>query len=130
MNNTDNQENDDYDLYVKKCPFLMFCNIMGRKWACPIILNLKVGKKYSFSEIIDFTSRRINRTLLSTMLKEFIKIGILDKKKGKYYITNKGEIVKDNISMIKSLFLRDCKDCIEQIKDECEILEYFKDGGN
>lgn len=114
------------EINQKDCPFLLFCKIMGRKWSVPILLNLKNGEKYNFTDIVHFTSRRINRTLLSNMLKDFIKIGIMQKNKGKYSITTLGKKVKKNVIAVKKLFLNECDDCLVQIKNDCEVLEFFK----
>lgn len=118
------EKNDEIDL--KECPFLLFCKTMGRKWAVPILLSLEKEKEYNFSDIINFTSRRINRTLLSTMLKEFIDIGMIQKNKKKYSITKHGEKVRTHVISVKKIFLNDCDDCLKQVKDDCEVLKFFK----
>lgn len=37
-----------------------------------------------------------------------------------------GEDIKRSIIGVRDIFMDNCDDCIDQIKDECDVLKYFK----
>ena len=108
------------------CIVLNFFNLIGKKWSYPLIYALDPDRSYSFEELISFSGRRINRTMLSNTLKELYLMGIIDKNDGKYKLNNKGIKLKKIFSEIKDILLDDCSNCLEKWKDNCEIINYFK----
>jgi DNA-binding HxlR family transcriptional regulator len=63
---------------------------MGVKWAFPIFCRLNASQAYSFEDIVRLTHRNVHRASMSKILKEFISLGIISKKDGRYKLTKKG----------------------------------------
>ena len=112
---------------LENCVVLHFFNIIGKKWAYPLLYKLVPDKTYTFEEIVSFSSRRINRTMLSNLLKELTLIDIINKDDKNYKLTTKGIKLKKNLNEIKELLLNDCKNCIDNWKNDCDILKFFDD---
>ena len=110
-----------------KCPVLQIYYLFGKKWACPLIANLKSNKCYSFEEIVKLSSRQINRTLLSNLLKEMIEVNILTNKKNCYSLSKKGMEIKRILEDIKELVLKEySKRQICTFQDNC-LVKTFKE---
>ena len=108
------------------CIVLQFFNLIGKKWSYPLIYNLSPENSYTFEEIVSLSSRRINRTMLSNLLKDLIFLKIIEKKDGKYVLTEQGIKLQDILIKIKEILLEDCDNCINIWKDNCDIINYFK----
>jgi len=80
---------------------LKLYNILGRKWTCPLLINFKPEKCYSFEDIIKSSSRKIHRTLLSTLLKDMIAVGIVQNSDNCYKLTEKGVKIQEILQEIK-----------------------------
>ena len=95
------------DKISDECPVLELYNILGKKWTCPLLINIKENEYYSFGDIIKLTSRQINRTLLSNLLKELIKYNILTCEDSKYKITEKGVKVKNILYDLRIRYVKE-----------------------
>ena len=110
-----------------KCPVLQIYYLFGKKWACPLIANLKSQKCYSFEDIVKLSSRQINRTLLSNLLKEMIELNILTNNKNCYSLSKKGAEIKKLLEDIKELILKEYSTRqICKFKNNC-LVNTFKD---
>ena len=83
------------------CVVLKLYNLLGRKWTCPLLINFKPEKCYSFEDIIKSSSRKIHRTLLSTLLKDMIAVGIVENNDNCYKLTERGVKVQEILREIK-----------------------------
>ena len=109
------------------CPVLSVCHLLGKKWICPLIVNLKPDKCYNFEEIIKLSSRQINRTLLSNLLKEMISLSIIQNTSDCYCLSDKGIKIKRILEELKEIILVDYSVPERQeFKDFC-LVNSFKD---
>ena len=114
------------DKISDECPVLELYNLLGKKWTCPLLMNIKEERYYSFGDIIKLTSRQINRTLLSNLLKEMTKYNILACGDSGYKITEKGVKVKNILCDLKKLILKDFSEHeICYMKSNC-LVSTFK----
>ena len=112
--------------YLIDCPVLEVCHLLGKKWMCPLIVNLKPDKCYSFEEIIKLSSRQINRTLLSNLLKDMISFELLNNEGNCYSLTKKGFDIKSVLDNLKEIVLVDYSDVEKRkFKDNC-LVNSFK----
>jgi DNA-binding HxlR family transcriptional regulator len=106
------------------CVVLKLYNLLGRKWTCPLLINFKPEKCYSFEDIIKSSSRKIHRTLLSTLLKDMISVGIVQNNDNCYKLTKKGVRLQEILQEIKRTMqdTNDTKDLCNQTKN-CLVYE-------
>jgi len=115
------------DEIYDNCPVLELYYLLGKKWTCPIIMSIEQDKNYSFEDIIKLTSRKINRTLLSNLLKEMILFKIINYEENYYKISEKGLRIRNNLEELKKLFLNEhSKDEICYLKSNCLISNFHK----
>lgn len=108
------------------CPVLSVCHLLGKKWICPLIINLKPDKCYNFEEIIKLSSRQINRTLLSNLLKEMISLDIVHNSSDCYCLSDKGIKIKSILEELKEIILVDYSERQrKEFKDSC-LVNSFK----
>ncbi len=108
------------------CPVLEVCHLLGKKWMCPLIVNFKPNKCYSFEEIIKLSSRRINRTLLSNLLKDMISFELLHNEGNCYSLTKKGFDIKSVLNNLKDIVLIDYSEAEKRkFKENC-LVNSFK----
>ncbi|MGM5482848.1 MAG: hypothetical protein ACQESF_05275 [Nanobdellota archaeon] len=86
-------------------PFVFrFYKIMRKKWSYPLLRKLDPFRNYSFEEMVSLTKRRINRTILSDIIKSWIFLGIMKKNNTKYTLTNKGMEIREAMLSIEKHF--------------------------
>jgi DNA-binding HxlR family transcriptional regulator len=108
------------------CPVLTICHLLGKKWMCPLIVNLEPYKCYNFEEIIKISSRQINRTLLSNLLKEMISSNIINNESDCYCLSEKGIQIKGILKNLKEIILKDHSVMeIDDFKKNC-LVNSFK----
>ena len=75
---------------MMQCSVLEITHIIGKKWAVPLLYELRVGK---FQGFYKFTAKtKITPRTLSKELTELVKTGLIDKDaNGRYFMTEKGE---------------------------------------
>ena len=110
---------------LDRCIVLCFCDILGKKWTYPILFKLEPDREYSFTEILSLGKRRINRTLLSVILRDLIMLDILEKNRKKYRLTNRGIKIKNLLTSLKAVILEDREKYLEKWREECEIIKFF-----
>jgi DNA-binding HxlR family transcriptional regulator len=54
------------------CDVLRFYYILGKKWTYALLYKMNPGREYSFEDFYKFARRKINRTMLSNILKELV----------------------------------------------------------
>lgn len=109
-----NNKINNYEIICEKindCEVLDFFRILGKKWVFPIYCRLNEKKLYSFEEIIKISKRKVHRNSLSKLLKEFIKLDIIEKIDNKYILTKKGAIIKKGIIQISKSIIKE-GDCL------------------
>ena len=109
------------------CPVLEMYYLLGKKWTCPIIMSIEKDKEYTFEDIIKLTSRKINRTLLSNLLKEMIIFDIIIYNDHYYKLSERGLRIRDILEELKKLILREySRDEICFLKSNCLISDFHK----
>ena len=108
------------------CDVLRFYYILGKKWTYALIYKMDSNRKYSFEEFYRFARRKINRTMLSNILKELIYLKILVKTDKKYCLTKKGMKIKSILNKIKTIFIDDCGYIRQDIKEDCIINNFLE----
>lgn len=111
----------------KKCPVLEVCHLLGKKWMCPLLVNFKSDKCYSFEEIIKLSSRQINRTLLSNLLKDMISFNLIENGENCYCLTKKGFDIKNILEELKDIVLIDYSENEKKEFRDCCLVNSFKD---
>lgn len=109
-----------------KCIVLHYYELMGKKWSYPILYNLERDKEYSFEDLIRMTNRKINRTLLSDLLKEFIELEIIRKQEHSYFLTKKGIELKGIMEEVKEVLLKNFDKVPKKWQDDCLIKKLNK----
>lgn len=108
------------------CDVLRFYYILGKKWTYALLYNINSNKNYSFEDLFKFGKRRINRTMLSNIIKELIHLKILIKINKKYCLTTRGMRIKKILDEIKVVFIDDCKYIRQDIKEDCIVNNFLK----
>ena len=110
------------------CQWLGLQGLLGKKWSLPLLLELKNGE-ISFNQLRKKTSNRINPTLLSSVLKQLIRLNIVQKEiKGNsfYKLTTAGSDLVHILMLMKDwakehhLVIKD--DCKNKSCLECEFF--------
>jgi DNA-binding HxlR family transcriptional regulator len=112
------------------CDVLRFYYVLGKKWTYALLYKMNPGREYSFEDFYKFARRKINRTMLSNILKELVYLKLLVKKERKYTLTKKGRKLKFILDRIKGLFIADCKYISEDIKEDCIVNNFLMKYGN
>ena len=109
------------------CDVLRFYYILGRKWTYALLYSINSNKNYSFEDLFKVGKRRINRTMLSNIIKELIHLKILVKINKKYCLTAKGRKIKNILDKIKIIFIEDTKYIRQDIKEDCIVNSFLGD---
>lgn len=111
----------------RRCPVLEVCHLLGKKWMCPLIVNFEPKKCYSFEEIVKLSSRQINRTLLSNLLKDMIAFDLIINKENCYLLSKKGIGIKNVLEELKDVILVDyTEEQKNEFKDRCLVHSFKK----
>ena len=117
----------DKDKLADDCPVLELYHLLGKKWTCPILMSIEKDKEYTFEDIIKLTSRQINRTLLSNLLKEMLEFDLIKYNDSYYMITDKGIVSRGILEDLKKLVLDGySEDEICFLRSNC-LVSTFKD---
>ena len=88
----------DSDIEMQ-CAVLETSHLIGKKWAIPLLIEIKMGKFKGFYKFT--TSTSITPKTLSNQLKELIKAGLIEKNDVSYSLTEKGLGLCNAIDEIK-----------------------------
>ena len=108
------------------CDVLRFYYILGKKWTYALLYKMNPNKDYSFEEFYRFARRKINRTMLSNILKELVHLKILSKTDKRYSLTHKGRKIKKIMDKIKNLFIEDCEYINQDMKEDCIVNNFLE----
>ncbi|MBN2142410.1 winged helix-turn-helix transcriptional regulator [Candidatus Woesearchaeota archaeon] len=112
---------------VQDCVWNSFYKLIGKKYTL-VLIELVNEKNRSYNELLLYSKRMINPTLLASRLKELTHIGLLTKNTaGKYKITSKGKKVCEQLTVLNSILLSDLHSpypvCMyNKMKCFCDIL--------
>ena len=88
------------------CDVLCFYELFGKKWTYSLFCNLDRTPR-TFNQLESMVKQEINPTLLSSRLKEMIRLGLILKKEHEgrlgYLLTSQGERVKKILYDLKSV---------------------------
>lgn len=115
-----------YYLLKHYCPILKFFNILGRNWVFPLLIRMEQDQYYTFTELIQITSKRMPKSSLSKLLLDMENLKLMKKKNGKYKLTKEALKILESLREIQDIITQLYPDRLEVCHEICGQMKYFK----